>query len=150
MNTKLGMSYEIGNTDSSNAFVSIIVNTLHKDIDVWKVDCFTASETYCDTSLNDPLSSEMLLELLSNCKQIMFIRILRKNNNAVDSSISTYEDFLNSNYDVCIFCYDVGYYEVYSKNSADIDALDNSIPESMYLNKELFYSIDDVREVFLV
>lgn len=150
MKNKLGIGFEIGNTYSDNAFVCMIINIMGKDTDVWQVDCFTALETYCNTAIDAPLSSKALLELLSSSKQIMFIRMLRKSSDVTVSSVNTYAEFLSSNYDLCILCYDVGYYEVYSKNPADIDSLDDSIPKNMYLSKEVYRSLDDAREDFLV
>lgn len=110
----IGISFDTDDLDDDNSFLIIILKKIDKDMK-WRVDCFTACEDYLNSEIKEYLSIKELEKILSESKKAMFIRILGENINGKHKIIRTRSDFFSSDYEVCVFCCDSAYYEVYSK-----------------------------------
>lgn len=65
-------------------------------------------------------------------------------------SIETYEDFLKSECQLNLLCFDVFYYEIYSKNNSILEEIQNNASKNGFSNIEYITHLNDQRAKFSV
>jgi hypothetical protein len=81
---------------------------------------------------------------------IIFANIKAYPDKNISSEINNYEDFLSSRCELIILCYDVFYYEVYSKSKSIIEVIKTNCIKNGFGGIEYITKENDCRTVFTV
>ncbi|MEG1798171.1 MAG: DUF2691 family protein, partial [Clostridium sp.] len=81
---------------------------------------------------------------------IIFANIKAYPEKNISSEINNYEDYLNSRCELIILCYDVFYYEVYSKSENIIEVIKTNCIKNGFREVEYITKENDCRTIFTV
>ena len=131
-----------------NTILIRLVDALRKSVRFWRVDCFTASETYLNTEIDSTLSPESLIALLAESQKAIFIRLLGQSEPQTHTFIDSLRDFVQSDCSICMLCVDSAYYDIYTKQ--DITPFEHVLADFPCEHIETLSGSEITRETMLV